>query len=249
MRKSSSTSLTPTAPLEKWSIRVKDDIVAISYGHGADHPQCAALHLKSGYFRMIYEPGAGWGTSVVLLPSFWVAGKLWQGARVSVDWSVDGSELVGVFQSRIQALQVNGELRLTPPAHERITAHVSVNVDGDVEFDHRPGEAFKPVALSSMKVSETEWDTSRAYIEFRSFEIPSKGRMTKAKDTGRTFGLTGGTSSWKKNAPTIEITLDRDMHIGGWVTRSSNHNDDNVGLWAAPDEPIRSWSYHITAKP
>ena len=66
---------------------------------------------------------------------------------------------------------------------------------------------------------------------------------------GRVFGLRGGTSDWEINASTIEVALAQPMQVTGWVTRSSNPNDDNVGFWAASDQIIRKWQYMVIAKP
>jgi hypothetical protein len=56
----------------------------------------------------------------------------------------------------ISSLTVQIELRLSPPAQDSISADVDVNVDGDVALDDRPGEAFKPMMLSSMRISPDE---------------------------------------------------------------------------------------------
>ena len=38
------------------------------------------------------------------------------------------------------------------------------------------------------------------------------------------------------------------MDITGWVTESTDPNDDNVGLWAAADEVLDSWEYVIYSR-
>lgn len=59
----------------------------------------------------------------------------------------------------IGGLQVSLEVRLSPPAGYGLTARVrTTSVTGNVALDNRPGEAFKTVMLSSMRVSSTQWD-------------------------------------------------------------------------------------------
>jgi hypothetical protein len=50
------------------------------------------------------------------------------------------------------------------------------------------------------------------------------GRLQKAALICHHFGLLGGTSSWKTNAPTIQVTLDRSLQVTGWVTQDINPN-------------------------
>ena len=54
------------------------------------------------------------------------------------------------------------------------------------------------------------------------------------------FGLKGGSSTWKTNAPTLEIELSENREIGGWKTASSSPKDDNLGLFAAADDVYAS---------
>ncbi len=234
---------------KSWDIAEKGTIAQICYGAGADFPQYAALHLESGYFRMNYGPESGWGTSVILFPSFWQGGFYYQGAPVSYTWTTEGSDLLLSFAGSISSLNISGNIRIIPPSQNSLSATISVNIDGNVELDDRPGEAFKPVMLSSMHISANMWDTRLAYIDSQSFEIPEEGWVVQPPAEGKVFGLEGGTSDWETNAPTIEVTLGQPMQITGWVTHSSDPNDDNVGLWAASDQIIQSWQYTVTAKP
>ncbi|HEY7615848.1 MAG TPA: hypothetical protein VH744_03520, partial [Terriglobales bacterium] len=78
---------------------------------------------------------------------------------------------------------------------------------------------------------------------------PASGWMIDPPATGTVFGLTGGTSSWKTNAPTMELTFPASQTVTGWVTSSSDPNDDNVGFWAASDSVVSSFTYDITARP
>ena len=236
-----------TTPSESWKVTEKESIVEVAYGSETDFPQYAALHLESGYFRMNYGPGSGWGTSIILLPPFWEEGIYYQGAPISYNWKTEGSDLLLSFTGNISSLNISGNIRIAPPTQNLLSAAISINVDGNVELDNRPGEAFKPVMLSSMHISTNMWDTKLAYVDSQSFEVPEEGWIIQPPAQGRIFGLQGGTSDWKINAPTIEVTLDEPAQITGWVTPSNDPNGDNVGFWAASDQIIQSWRYEVTA--
>ncbi|MBU0673409.1 MAG: hypothetical protein KJ950_02045 [Proteobacteria bacterium] len=195
-----------------------------------------------------YGPDSGWGTSVVLPPSFWAGGTYNQGTAVAATWNTDGGDLLLTFSGTISTLGIEGEVRLSPPADNAIAAQVSVTTNGTVELDSRPGEAFKLVMLSSMHISENNWDAQSAFAEAQTYPLPESGWIIDPSVNGTILGLTGGTSLWKTNAPTVEIVLAQAAQITGWVTGSGDPNDDNLGLWAASDEVLSDWSYTITTK-
>ncbi len=239
----------PDPPPKSWKVIERGSIVEVAYGSETDFPQYAALHLESGYFRMNYGPGSGWGTSIILLPSFWEEGIYYQGEPISCTWITEGSELLLSFTGNISSLNISGNICMAPPTQNLLSTTIIINVDGNLELDNRPGEAFKPVMLSSMHISTNMWDTQLAYVASQSFEIPEEGWIIQPPAQGRIFSLKGGTSDWKLNAPSIEVTLDQPMQITGWVTPSNDPNDDNVGFWAASNQIIRSWQYTVIAKP
>jgi hypothetical protein len=232
----------------EWSVRRSGSEIQIFHGSGTSFPQFAVLHTESGYFRMNYGPGAGWGTSIVLLPSFWSGGQYFQGAPLSAGWSIVGADLQIDFAATLSGLQISGSVRLSPPASQTLSATVNVGVSGTVPLDIRPGEAFKPLMLSSMRISPTLWDTASAFVEGAMYSLPVEGWIVQPAVTGRSFGLLGGTSAWKTNAPTVEILLDQPRPITGWVTRSQDTNDDNVGFWAATPTVLSSWQYTATVR-
>lgn len=232
-----------------WNIKQNGSIIEIAYGSGTNYPQYAALHLESSYFRMNYGPNSGWGTSVILLPSFWEGGILHQGAPITATWNTDGADIIITFTGTTSSLIVKGQLRISPPGQNSISASVSITVNGTVVLDNRPGEAFKPVMLSSMHISSDMWDAQSACVDSQSFQMPQSGWIIQPPATGKVFGLKGGTSTWKNNAPTIEVVFGQDIQVTGWVTSSTDPNDDNVGLWAATDSLLTSWQYKATAQP
>jgi hypothetical protein len=255
------TGATPTAPIRTatatsitvtstWSVRQSSNIVQIAYGSGASNPQYGALDVNSGYFRLNYGPGSGWGTSIVLLPAFWsktacAPGGYCQGAPVVPAWQIVGSDLALTITGTIGGLRVTTSVRLSPPAKNSIMARVSTSVQGNITLDARPGEAYKPVMLSSMHISSTQWDAQFAYAGGNTIAFPVSGWIVQPPVNAQTFGLRGGTSSWKINAPTVQITMDRSQQVTGWVTADNNPNDDNVGFWSATDTVVSSWGYTV----
>ena len=231
-----------------WSVTQRGNIVEAGYGSGSDFPQYAALHTDSSYLRLNYGPGSGWGTSIILLPSFWEAGKYYQGAPITVAWRSEGVDLVILFTGSISGLQVRGQIRLTPPAPNLISGAVMIQVHGKANLDRRPGEAFKPVALSSMHISADRWDAASAQVDSQSFEIPVRGWIIHPPAVGRAFALRAGSSSWKTKAPALEIGLSENRGIAGWKAASSNPDDDNLSIWAAADHVIPFCQYTVTAK-
>lgn len=231
----------------RWLVGERGTVVEISYRKDRQFAQYAALHTESGYFRLVYGPDSEWGTSVVLLPSFWSGDQYFQGAPIDVVWRPEGDDLVVSFEGNLATLHVDGEVRLEPPGQDRIVALVAVTTTGGVALDRRADQAFKPVMLSSMHVSPTLWDTDRAFVGLRRFPIPNRGWIIQPAQSGRTFGLRGGTSSWKRSAPAMTIRMDAARPVTGWVTESQDPNDDNVGWWQASDQILSSWSYTITA--
>ena len=75
---------------------------------------------------------------------------------------------------------------------------VTVRSEGSVVLDNRPGEAFKPLLLSSMHVSDTLWDTQAAYACLRSTTIPAGGWIFDPPAYVTLFGVEGGTSDWQQ---------------------------------------------------
>jgi hypothetical protein len=133
------------------------------------------------------------------------------------------------------------------PTGACLTARVAARVTGSARLNDRPGEAFKAVTLSSMRVSATAWDASAADVDGRLLTIPRRGWIGDPSATATTLGLRGGTSAWKRSAPTIVVALDRPLACAGWVSPSTDPNDDNVGLRAGSDHLLSRRRYTVTA--
>jgi hypothetical protein len=236
--------LCPTKP---WCLTLKQDVLEISYKSETISSQYGALHLNDSYIRLVSGPASGWGTSVILLPVFWSDGQLYQGAPITCTPRVEGSDLILQVKGKIADLHVSSEVRMSPPVAGSISAAVTTWVKGEVQLDSRPAEAFKPVMLSSMHLSPDIWDAQIAYVQGRPHPLPEQGWIVQPPVLADQFSLRGGSSEWKENAPTILIELDRQANTTGWVTPSEDPNDDNVGLWAATEELLPSWSYKLRA--
>lgn len=239
---------TTRASANSWSVAQRDRIIEVGYGSDSDFPQYAALHTDSSFLRLNYGPRSAWGTSITLLPSLWSGGFYYQGAHITVDWRNGTTDLDVLFNGSIHTLQVQGHIRLKPPGVHSISGTVTVKVDGEVHLDCRHGEAFKPVALSSMQVSADYWDARSAQIGSQSVQIPDRGWLIKSPAFGRRFALKGGSTVWKTNAPTIELVMERAWELTGWKNASFDPDDDNLSLWAATDRVPRYWKYAFTAK-
>jgi hypothetical protein len=234
---------------KSWSVAQRGHIIEAGYGSDSDFPQYAALHTDSSFLRLNYGPRSAWGTSIVLLPSLWLGGSYHQGAHITVDWRHKDTDLLMSFNGSISTLQVEGEIQLKPPGANSISGTVMVKVDGEVDLDCRPGEAFKPVALSSMHVAANHWDARSAQIDTQPIQIPDRGWLIGSSALGRRFELKGGSSAWKANAPTISIVMEKAWELAGWKGDSVDPDDDDLSLWAAADHVPRFWKYAFTARP
>jgi hypothetical protein len=241
-------------PESTWAWQQSGDVLEVAYGNAvAGWPQMVALHLDTSALRMVYGSGSGWGPTVYLAPSLWTneasEGERYHlGAPVMVAISEVGDDLVLQLTGTIGGLPFATTVEFAPPGDDVFEAHVSIVTTGAVTLADRPGEAFKPVHVASMHISETQWDSSAISAGGFDHALPADGWVLPLPGiAGNAFALVGGSSTWKPNAPSIAISLDRAMLLQGWVTLSSDPNDDNVGFWCATDTVLPSWTYDITA--
>jgi hypothetical protein len=241
-------------PQSTWAWEQRGDVLEIAYGNAvAGWPQMAALHVNTSALRMVYGPDSGWGPTVYLAPSLWTneapTGEQYHlGASVTHTVSVQNGNLVLDLTGVIGGLGFATTVRFSAPGNDSFEAHVSTATSGSVTLADRPSEAFKPVHVASMHISDTQWDTSVAHAGATDYAMPAEGWIVRPPGAaGSAFTLVGGSSVWKPNAPTIAITLDRTMTLQGWIAVSVDPNDDNVGFWAATDAVLASWAYDIAA--
>ncbi len=242
--------MTPGSHAGAWSVIQRGFELRMLFGGADSRAQHAALHLDSSYLRLCPSPDSGWGTSAILLPAFWTRGQLLQGAAVAVSWAAKGKDLLLEARGRVALLDVDLEVGITQPTDGRLSARVGARARGEVRPDQREGEAFRMVTLSSMRIDDRHWDARSAYADDRALSLDRPGWIVDARSGlhASRFGLVGGTSEWKRNAPTVEVALDRPRVVGGWLSRSSDPNGDNVSLWCATRTVQDAWSYTIHAR-
>ncbi len=147
----------PDGEVGKWGVTQQDDDLQIAFGRASDYPQYASLDLKSGYLRMIYGPEAGWGTSVLLLPSFWSGGTLHQSGQVSANWETIHSTLVVTLHGSVSGLLTHVQVTFYPPLDDTLLAYVSAKMaalypapsssSADIRIDT---SSPKPILLAMM---------------------------------------------------------------------------------------------------
>ncbi len=112
-------------------------------GQPIEIPARSRLELVAG-------PSAGWGTSIIVPPSFWTtedggasdAGSSYnQGTPINVQTHIECDQVELSFSGTIASLGFTGTLRLDPPAADQLIAHVEMTTNGSVALagDH-PGE-------------------------------------------------------------------------------------------------------------
>lgn len=234
-----------------WSVKDGDIIIEVGYYSNGSYPQVFALHKNDGAMRLTYLNGGGWGTSVYPL-GYWHNGYV-KGIDISgFSYHEQGSNLVLELTAFTQDIgTINYIVTLYPPEDNLTKAKVEMAISNTIELDNRPvqGEAFQLAVLASMNVDNNLWDAKQAYAGEIIADIPDSEFIFDNVTQTTKFGLIGGTSEWKENAPTIEIISDRNVYVQGWVTSSTNPNDDNIGMWGGLDEAVLSWSYEVKAIP
>jgi hypothetical protein len=255
----------------EWRVTQEGDDLRIAFGVSPSFPQYVSLDRLSGYLRLVNGPDANFGTSTLLVPALWVQekslcplalpadGAYCQGAQVTVETHEESPFLIIHVTGVTAGLAVTTDVRLARPALNLLSAHVTTTVVGNAQLFPRPGETFKLVTLNSMHVSATQWDAKRAHAKTPDpahfFDLPDAPTDNEfigdsaAPISAQIFGLEGGTSFWKTNAPTIEVAFDGRpvCQVLGYVTKSADPRDDNISYWCATDHIVSSWAYSIRA--
>src|SRR5664280_36760 len=108
-----------------------------------------------------------------------------------------------------------------------------------------------PMGLLPSYCNRVQCDNNSLIIGSGTYPLPASGWVVASPIPATHFGVVGGTSSWKTNAPTVVIDLAgiSSPTVTGWMTLDTNANDDNGSLWAATTQVQSSWSYDITVTP
>lgn len=241
----------PPPPTSLWS--VKDGaVIEIGYYIDGGYPQIFALHKNDGAMRLTYLPDGSWGTAVYPL-GYWHDDYYVKGITIdNFDYHEQSSNLVLELTASTQDIDtIDYIITLYPPQDNSTRANVEMTISNTIELDNRPvqGETFQLAVLASMNIGNNLWDAKQAYAGVTVVDTPDSEFIFDNVIRTRKFGLIGGTSDWKENAPTIKIISDRDVYIQGWVTPSTDTDDDNIGMWGGQDEMVLSWSYAVESTP
>ncbi len=244
----------PTAPTPtdstRWIVSRNGDVLQASHGKDATYFQVVAFH-ESGYFRLAC-PTCGWGTSAVLTGGVWTAdGVYHQGTRTTLTFSsTPAGDLVIEFSGSLaDGLVCSGRVQVAPPTQNDVVATITVTWSGSVGLDRSRGwETFRPIVLSSMQVSPVTYDASVALLGSATVPIPVAGWLVPSPVTTAAWGLRGGTSGWKANAPTLDVLMDRALPVNLWVTAATDPNLDNLGMFAGSSDLIPTMSYSLRAR-
>ena len=207
-------------------------------------PHCIQIAATSGSSTAPIQVG---GPRSCCCPAFGVTATYFQGAPITTTWRTDANDLVISFSGTVSTLSASGEVRLAPPGPDSASAAVSVTATGTLSVDRGRVSIQALDAIVNAGVARPMGCRLGVRREpGLSDPGPAVGSLSRRNQVGG-FGLEGGTSSWKTNSPTVTIALDKERQVSGWVTRSNNPNDDNLGVWPASDEVLPSWKYTIVA--
>jgi hypothetical protein len=209
---------------------------------GLEGEVAVSLATSDGYLYAVLASG-----EMLRAPLQASGGEVYyQGTPIDTSWKVRGRRLIVRLEGFIGDLGFAGKMVFLPPARGAMKARVSVRTFGTPPLADRPGEAFKPVMLSSMRISPSVWDASHVVVGPTVFSIPDAGLVFPGGAlSSADFGVLGGSSAWKTRAPTVTVHAPAPMSVQGYVTASADPNDDNVGLWLASQTVLPSWRYRL----
>ena len=251
-------------------------LIAHKSNSGKALTEYGELHLDNSMLQLSYGPSSDWGTSVILLPTLWSQMSCSQSPlkgycqnapvtlqdaqghdihtapEIPVVQQITTQNATLFIHGTIAGLDVTLKLQLFEPTDNyHIRARVTTtHVSGNVVLDTHPqNDAFRPLMLSSMHISASQWASQKAYADEQPFTLPNPGDtwIIQPSQVAQKFGLIGGASSWEQSAPSIEVQLEQPqlMWITGWVSESSNPNNDNVVFWCGSNKKLDSWSYTL----
>lgn len=192
--------------------------------------------------------------------------------EINTDWLTNGPlrmQAVGANQD----FEVAYELTLSPPrdrqtrlhVHQTYTATTNVSVDA---AHLAQADGFKLVQVSSMFINESgscdegntachdsdaaryiDLDQIRQQVSF-SDVTPSGFIFNLPNPLGSTWldALHTNDVSWQGNTPNVRIALDvlptdHTITAQGWISATTNPNDDNVNFWLHDDgASVQSWT-------
>ncbi|HND63637.1 MAG TPA: class I SAM-dependent methyltransferase, partial [Elusimicrobiota bacterium] len=198
----------------------------------------------NGYYRLT-PPGTVWGTSFVT-PGYWTDGRYYHNAAIT-DLAFS-NEAAGplVLTGRLDAPHIAADdftitCRDTDPA-ERVEIGVAFTLKAKTDFALegsrvQNGEALKVFQFSSMNIG-AEWDADRMAAGGVDGALAiADGLVFPRPETlgrGGEVILTNDLPQRVRETPTTYVRVmsaPSDVVAQGWVARSNDVNDDNVGGW------------------
>lgn len=234
----------------EWVVTLSGSELQFAYGTPNKRTQYGALDLNSGFLRLRHSGSADFGTALLLLPAFWSDGVYYQGADpgapLTQAWREEGSTLVLTLTAAAHGLAVSTVVQVAPPDNGVITAQVANTITGDAPIDSRPGEAFKPILLTSRHAGPADWAAQSAFIQNRVIPLPAADWIAPSQPalSATLFGLLGGIPDGKAGAPTVQVTLSEPFPVTGRINPAAP--GDNVSLWAASDAILRAYQYQVS---
>jgi hypothetical protein len=201
----------------------------------------------NGYYR-ITPPGTTWGTSFVT-PGYWIGGTYYHNSDIQrLQMSVDAKgqlKMTGRMESAhfvsddFTIVFLNGDPK-------NVAIDVSFSIKAKTNFALNAGrfpqaEAFKPFQFSSMNVGH-QFDADVAEVKgLKGTVSESLGKSDShiypspvPVGEGGRMTLSNNVPGRPRNTPTTYVkVLDKatGLYAQGWVTRSTDPDDDNVGAW------------------
>lgn len=209
--------------------------------------------VKGNGFLRGTLPGMDWGTSFVL-PGYWSQGRYFHNPRItraSFDLNEKGElRLKGAFEDQNGNFVADDfEIVFSMAPQGEATMKVSFTVKAKKDFTLDPErlrnhDGFRIAQFSSMNVG-TEHDADMAEYEDKTGErheikLENKNQFIfhnpRPFGSERTFYLKNKNPVHGRNNPTTSIRLAESMDPSqftpqGWITKSKDVNDDNVGGW------------------
>ena len=248
----------------------KGECSRLDFGHkveGADSwPQVVAIYA-SGYIRLkeCREPDINFSTSFVLGPEYWEGCNYYHNVSIK-EIHINSSKLFEIqikIKAKLPHFNVTYDIEMLEPNNETMKMHIEqisecTNQLTLNESRLNKHEGFKIVQLSSMYINETHHDSDGVkYIDEEGKLIIKKFEDLKTSqfilDNPKRFGdvllecTHSDDYSWQGNTPNCIISLDnlslaKECTPQGWITITSNPNDDNVGLWIHDDKAKLEWN-------
>lgn len=201
----------------------------------------------NGYYR-ITPPGTTWGTSFVT-PGYWAGATYHHNSAIrSLSMSVNAQGQLQMTGQMESAHFISNDFTIVflNADPKKIVIEVGFSIKAKADFAlnvnrFRQAEVFKPFQFSSMNV-RGEFDADVAQVDglkgTQSTDL-SKGDALLFQNPvpvgeGGRLTLSNDNSARPRETPTTYVKVlgnQTGLYAQGWVTRSSNPDDDNVGAW------------------